>query len=71
VITGKGRSNQHNQQYFMAGQEPETGVLRRLTPLWLEEPQLRMFVASHSPAAPRHGGEGALYIRLRRQRQPG
>ncbi len=44
----------------------ESGVLRRLAPLWLQGPGLRDIVVGFGEAARRHGGEGALYVRLRR-----
>lgn len=53
VITGKG-----------AGGD---GVLRRRVPEWLAEPPLRALVAGVSPADRRHGGEGALYVALKRR----
>jgi DNA-nicking Smr family endonuclease len=55
VITGKGR-----------GGEP--GVLRRQVPQWLGLPELRSLVVGFEDAGARHGGEGALYVRLRRAR---
>lgn len=55
VITGKGR-----------GGEP--GVLRRQVPLWLKLPEFRDLVIGFEPAAIAHGGEGALYVRVRRTR---
>jgi len=54
VITGKGSSS---------GGE---GVLRRAVPGWLGTPQFRALVSGHDNAARNHGGEGALYLRLRR-----
>ncbi len=54
VITGKG---------FSSGGE---GVLRRQVPAWLSTPPFRALVSSHDLAARQHGGEGALYIRLRK-----
>ncbi|PLX35534.1 MAG: DNA mismatch repair protein MutS [Hyphomicrobiales bacterium] len=45
----------------------KSGVLNRLVPIWLAEPMLRAHVGAVSGAAARHGGQGALYIRLRRQ----
>jgi DNA-nicking Smr family endonuclease len=45
------------------------GVLRRSVPLWLEEPELRAIVISYAAAGSRHGGDGALYIRLRKARE--
>ncbi|MEO1192630.1 MAG: Smr/MutS family protein [Pseudomonadota bacterium] len=56
VVTGKGRSG------------PESGVLRRAVPLWLNEPDLRPLVVAVTPAQPQHGGGGALYLLLRRAR---
>lgn len=59
VITGKGRRD--------AG-AGERGVLRRQVPLWLKLPEFRAFVVGMEDAHAAHGGEGALYIRVRRQR---
>jgi DNA-nicking Smr family endonuclease len=66
VITGKGAgTGRHDEQPF--GATPR-GVLRRSVPQWLEEPELRAIVLSYAPAGVRHGGEGALYVRLRKAR---
>jgi DNA-nicking Smr family endonuclease len=54
VITGKG---------FSSGGD---GILKRQVPAWLSTPPFRMLVSSHDLAARRHGGEGALYVRLRK-----
>ena len=56
VITGKGLRGD--------------GVLRRLTPEWLAAPHLQSVVAGVSEAHRRHGGEGALYIALKRRPTP-
>jgi DNA-nicking Smr family endonuclease len=45
------------------------GILRRSVPLWLEEPELRAIVIGYAAAGARHGGDGALYIRLRKARE--
>jgi len=37
-------------------------------PLWLKLPELRAYVAAFDQAHVGHGGEGALYVRLRRPR---
>jgi DNA-nicking Smr family endonuclease len=52
VITGKGALG--------------AGVLRRHVPEWLAAPPLRSAVAGLSEAHRRHGGEGALYVALKR-----
>ena len=44
------------------------GVLKRAVPRWLEETGLRRRILAIAAAQPRHGGEGALYLLLRRQR---
>jgi DNA-nicking Smr family endonuclease len=54
VITGKGVSGD--------------GVLKRRVPDWLAAPPLRDLIAGVSEAHRRHGGEGALYVALKRQR---
>jgi DNA-nicking Smr family endonuclease len=43
------------------------GVLRRMVPRWLAEPPNRDRVLSYSPARVQHGGEGALYLLVRRR----
>lgn len=59
VITGKGKSSLS---------EGERGVLRRQVPHWLALPELRSLVVGFEEAHIGHGGEGALYVRLRRAR---
>lgn len=59
VITGKGRT---------VGPESERGVLRRQVPQWLGLPEFRSFVVGFEEAHIGHGGEGALYVRVRRAR---
>ena len=54
AITGKG-----------AGGE---GVLRSAVPKWLNEASNREMIRGFSHAAPKHGGAGALYILLKRQK---
>lgn len=59
VITGKGARGRSGDA---------AGVLRRQVPLWLKLSEFSAFVVGFSPAAAAHGGEGALYVRLRRAR---
>lgn len=54
VITGKGASTGSD------------GALRRAVPIWLRGPELKELASGFKPAARGHGGDGALYIRLRR-----
>ncbi len=58
IITGKGTQ----------GYGEERGVLRRMVPHWLSSPELRPYVIGFEQAHLRHGGEGALYVRIRRRR---
>ena len=53
VITGKGVQGD--------------GILKRHTPEWLAAPHLAHIVAGISDAARHHGGEGALYVALKRK----
>ena len=65
VITGKGAPDEGN---ILPGEfsPQERGVLRRLVPQWLAESDLRGLVVSYTTASARHGGDGALYVRLRK-----
>lgn len=68
VITGKGgprRQRDDESDSFWASAN-ERGVLKRNVPMWLAEPELRAIVVSFATAAIPHGGEGALYIQLRK-----
>jgi len=58
IITGKGK----------IGAESERGVLRRQVPQWLSLPEFRALVVGFEEAHIGHGGEGALYVRIRRAR---
>ncbi len=59
VITGKGRTT---------GAESERGILRRQVPHWLSLPEFRSLVVGFEEAHIGHGGEGALYVRVRRSK---
>jgi DNA-nicking Smr family endonuclease len=58
IITGKGAR---------AG-DGERGILRRQVPQWLGLPEFRSLVVGFEDAHIAHGGEGALYVRVRRPR---
>ena len=60
VITGKGKVG--------TSSEEERGVLRRQVPHWLSLPEFRALVVGFEEAHIGHGGEGALYVRIRRAR---
>lgn len=60
VITGKGNRSGDGDR--------ELGVLRRMTPFWLTDGTNKDKVLTYSPAQPQHGGSGALYVMLRRQK---
>ena len=59
VITGKGRTVEPGA---------ERGLLRRLVPEWLGLAEFRSVVVGFEQAHIGHGGEGALYVRVRRAR---
>lgn len=58
IITGKGAPDADR-----FGEE--RGVLRRVVPSWLSSAEFRAFVIGFESAGRRHGGEGALYVRIR------
>ena len=55
VITGKGNMG--------------TGILKQRVPDWLDSAPCRALVNGFRTAHPAHGGEGALYVRLRKGRR--
>jgi DNA-nicking Smr family endonuclease len=63
VITGKGLKKVNGDPTTIV----ERGVLRTMLPIWLNSPELRPLVAGWDQSAQPHGGEGAWYVRLRRQ----
>jgi len=58
VVTGKGTAG-----------EGSRGVLHEMVPHWLSRPDLRDLVVGFEEAGRRHGGSGALYVRIRRRRE--
>jgi DNA-nicking Smr family endonuclease len=68
VITGKGGEEETGDHLARSLGRPERGILRRKVPQWLEEPEFRAVVLSYTAAGLRHGGSGALYVRLRKAR---
>lgn len=60
VITGKGGRSAESGE----------GVLRKTLPLWLRDTDIAHKILSFHQARPQHGGAGAFYVLLRRQRKP-
>jgi DNA-nicking Smr family endonuclease len=59
VITGKGPGS------------PAQGVLKRGVPRWIASSPVAGQVLAIATAQPKHGGDGALYVLLRRKRDEG
>ena len=64
IITGKGLKKTGYLQL------EQRGILRDMVPVWLNAPDLAPLIAGIEPAHQTHGGGGALYVRLKRPRQP-
>ncbi|MFK5996914.1 MAG: Smr/MutS family protein [Rhodobacterales bacterium] len=62
VITGKGKERRDEFNRSIVG------VLRQNLPLWLRQAPLASIVLEVTAAQARHGGEGAFYVYLRRNR---
>jgi DNA-nicking Smr family endonuclease len=60
VVTGKG------MRTAARGSSSEGGVLKRQVPMWLALPEFRPLIVGFDQAHISHGGQGALYVRLRR-----
>ncbi len=57
VIVGKGKQSENRK-----------GLLRELVPSWINYPTLRPMIINIKTASQKHGGEGAIYILLKRIR---
>ncbi|HEX3810596.1 MAG TPA: Smr/MutS family protein [Rhizomicrobium sp.] len=69
IVTGKGKPIAHDAPFDLELLGRSRGVLRTMTPRWLAEPDLAKFIATTRSAHRRHGGEGALYVYLRKPRR--
>jgi DNA-nicking Smr family endonuclease len=65
VVTGKGSGGASAANRDGA---TERGVLKRQVPMWLALPEFRPLIVAFDDAHVGHGGQGALYVRLRRAR---
>lgn len=63
VITGKGA-----HKTDMSLLEQTTGILKQKTPEWLSSTPLNQYVLRYETARPKDGGQGALYVLLRRSK---
>jgi DNA-nicking Smr family endonuclease len=65
VVTGKGNpKNEDGALWTMRSH----GVLKEMVPRWLNEKDFASLIAGSGPAHRRHGGDGALYVYLRKIR---
>ena len=64
VVTGKGNPRNDENASWMASPH---GVLKQMVPRWLNEAELAALIANVRPAHAKHGGQGALYVYLRKK----
>ena len=64
VITGKGNSKRGSEDWL----ESKPGILKQKLPQWLGMAPLNRLVLRHYPAQAEHGGSGAFYVYLKRDR---
>ncbi len=62
VITGKGKNSQNSLSFG------NQGILKQRVPGWLNSDKFIPYVISHFPANKNQGGDGALYVRIRKKR---
>jgi DNA-nicking Smr family endonuclease len=67
VVTGKGGAPRRAASPADTFEPGDRGVLRSNVPRWLREPDLSALVIGFTTAHQRHGGDGALYVTLRRK----
>ena len=76
VITGKGKKkfnlgrfyHDDPDDHFTGEHTSRPGVLRENVPQWLSRPPNGHLVLRTAPARPKDGGDGALYVYLRRKK---
>jgi DNA-nicking Smr family endonuclease len=66
VITGKGARLAPDAPFDMELNYRSRGILKAVVPRWLREPSFAGIVAGTRAAHNKHGGEGALYVYLRK-----
>lgn len=64
IITGKGRDEEGRRNPLSKGR----GILKRMVPEWLAQKPLKPLILKTETARPQHGGDGAMYVLLRRKR---
>lgn len=62
IITGKGINNENDPWY------EKKGILKLSVPNWLNNTDLRPLILSFSYAKPEDGGDGALYVLIKKNR---
>ena len=68
VVTGKGRPQAEDAPFDMELNMRSRGILKAAVPRWLNEKEFAGLVAGTRAAHKKHGGEGAMYIYLRKGR---
>ncbi|MDR3449581.1 MAG: Smr/MutS family protein [Alphaproteobacteria bacterium] len=64
VITGIGNPKDQDNAEWMRARH---GALKEMVPRWLNEKAFNALVSGSGPAHRRHGGDGALYVYLRKK----
>ena len=65
IITGKGQNNKKQNNFF---QENSSGTLKKALPGWLSLDPVKHLILNFTFAHNNHGGEGAYYVYLKRNR---
>jgi DNA-nicking Smr family endonuclease len=66
IVTGKGARVAPDAPFDLELHYRSRGILKAVVPRWLREPPFVAIVAGIRTAHVRHGGEGALYVYLRK-----
>lgn len=68
VVTGKGGRKSAYEEMSYADYDRNRGILKSNVPRWLSQGQLASRIISYYDANQEHGGDGALYVVLKRIR---
>ena len=68
-ITGKGINNKNNPNYYLKDVGPKLyyGKIKNSIVSWIEDENLKKYILTYQDAGIEHGGDGAIFVYLRKK----